>query len=352
MRRLFAAVFLAAALAAAPAAAPAGAQNLPTLGSVVDPVSLQVLRFAPPFRPAPTAFSMQDVLGKKAVLFMYWMPGFPGSVNELVELDKFARTLKSDKLVILTASRARDTGEIEQIKDVIANKGITLPVLLDDMSLMMRLGVTNVPTYVGVGADRRIAITEITSLAHKLQTGQKLKDVLAAAAKSGTLPAAKGPGQNAIYQLVGDPAPAFALPDLNNKTVKLAELVGTRPTAVVFWSALCPHCQRELPRLQAYLKANPGKLNIVSVTRFGNDEHKQATYRFVKEKNITFPVLVDDQGVNEAYGVNGIPTWVLVDTLGNVSYAAVGEKEDLNAVLDAEIAKANKPAAAGAKKKK
>lgn len=346
MRRFLLALSL--TTAAALASAPAHAQNIPQIGSSVEPVSLQMLRFAPPFRPAPTPFNMQEMLGKKAVLFFYWMPGYPGSVNELVELDKFAKTLKGGKLVILTASRARDTMETEQIKDVIAAKGITLPVLLDDMSLMMRIGVTNVPTYVGVNVDKRIAVNDVTNLAHKLQNGQRLKAALESAAKSGSLPQAKGPGQNAIFQLIGDPAPAFTLPDLNGKSVKLADVTSARPTAVVFWSALCPHCQRELPRLQAYLKNNPGKLNILSVTRFNNDEHKQATHKFVKEKGITLPVLVDDQGVNEAYGVNGIPTWVLVDTKGVVTYAAVGEKDDLNGVLDAEIAKANK--AAGKKK--
>lgn len=338
MKRSFFALALGAMLAAA---VPAHAQQV-DLGTVIAPAQLQMLRFAPPFRPTPTRYDLAEHLGKKAILFFYWMPGYPASVNELVELDKFAKSLKGDKVQILTVSRARDPQEIEAVKDVISTKGITLPVVLDDMTLMMRLGVTNVPMYVAVGEDKRVKILDVMSISQKLQNGEKLKDVVAAAAKTGALPTTRGPGQNPVYQLVGEPMPQFTLKDLNGKTVKSTDFVGKKPLVVIFWSALCPHCQRELPRLQAYLNKHAAAVNMVSVTRFSNDMHKQRTYDYVKERGIKFPVLVDDAGVNEAYQIAGIPTWLLVDTAGNVSYVAIGERENLDNILDTEIAKAAK----------
>lgn len=338
MKRTLLALALGASLAAA---APAQAQNA-DLGTVIQPAQLQMLRFAPPFRPAPNPYNLSEHLGKKTILFFYWMPGYQASVSELVELDKFARTLKGDKLQILTVSRARDPQEIEAIKDVISSKGINLPVVLDDMTLMMRLGVTNVPAYVGVGDDKRIKIMDIGGLNMKLQTGERLNAVVKNAAKTGLMPVARGPGQNAIFQLAGEPMPQFTLNDLNGKTLKSADLVGKKPLVVIFWSALCPHCQKELPQLQAYLNKNGDKVGMVSVTRFNNDMHKQRTYDFVKEKSITFPVLVDDAGVNELYSVTGLPTWVMVDTAGNISHIAIGSKEKLASLLDAEVAKAAK----------
>lgn len=338
MKRTLLALALGASLAAS---APAQAQNA-DLGTVIQPAQLQMLRFAPPFRPTPNAYNLAEHLGKKTILFFYWMPGFQASVSELVELDKFARTLKGDKLQILTVSRARDPQEIEAIKDVISSKGINLPVVLDDMTLMMRLGVTNVPTYVGVGEDKQIKIIDIGGLNMKLQNGERLRDVVVNAAKTGSLPTVRGPGQNAVYQLVGEPMPQFSLKDLNGKTLKSADLVGKKPLVIIFWSALCPHCQRELPRLQAYLNKNSAKVNMISVTRFSNDMHKERTYGYVKEKNITFPVLVDDAGVNELYSIAGIPTWVMVDMAGKVSHVAIGERDNLDSLLDSEIAKAMK----------
>lgn len=344
MKRSLFALVLGASLAAA---LPAAAQTA-DLGTVVSPVQLQMLRFAPPFRPAPTKYDLAEHLGKKAILFYYWMPGFQGSVNELVELDKFARSLKGDKVQILTVSRARDEQEIEAIKDVVSAKGISLPVVLDDMSLMMRLGVTSVPAYVAVGDDKRIDIIDATGLAMKLQNGEKLRDVVTTAAKTGAFPSVRGPGQNAVFQLVGEPVPQFALSDLNGKKIDSKNYVGKKPLVLIFWSALCPHCQRELPRLQAYLNKHRDKVDMLSVTRFTNDMHKQKTYDYVKEKQITFPVLVDDAGVNDLFSINGIPTWLMVDTSGKVSHVAIGEKADLDTILDAEIAKAAK---AGRKKK-
>lgn len=338
MKRTFLALALGASLAAA---APVQAQNV-DLGTVIQPAQLQMLRFAPPFRPAPTRYDLSEHLGKKSILFFYWMPGFQASVSELVELDKFARSLKGEKLQILTVSRARDPQEIEAIKDVVSAKGISLPVVLDDMTLMMRLGVTNVPAYVAVGDDKRVKVLDVGGLGQKLQNGQRLRDVVASAAKTGLLPTTRGPGQNPIFQLIGEPMPQFSLKDMNGKTVKSADLVGKKPLVVIFWSALCPHCQRELPQLQAYLNKNRAKVDMVSVTRFNNDMHEKKTHEFVKEKNITFPVLLDDAGINELYSVTGLPTWVMVDTAGKVSHVAVGSKDNLANLLEAEVAKAAK----------
>lgn len=338
MKRTLIALALGASLCAA---APAQAQQV-DLGTLIQPAQLQMLRFSPPFRPSPTSYNLSEHLGKKTILFFYWMPGYQASVSELVELDKFARTLKGDKLQILTVSRAREPHEVEAVKDVVSSKGVNLPVILDDMTLMTRLGVTNVPTYVAVGDDKRVKILDVGGLGQKLQTGERLRDVVANAAKTGLLPTTRGPGQNPIFQLVGEPMPQFSLQDLNGKTVKSADLVGKKPLIVIFWSALCPHCQRELPQLQAYLNKNGAKVNMVSVTRFNNDMHKQKTYEFVKEKSITFPVLLDDAGVNELYSVTGLPTWVMVDMAGKVSYVAVGSKENLANLLESEVAKAAK----------
>ena len=262
-----------------------------------------------------------------------------------------AKTLKGNKVAIVSVSRARDRREIEAIRNVIESRGIALPVLLDDMSLMMKLGVTTVPSFVGVNKDGRIAINEVSTLKSKLVNGALFKTAIQEADKSGTLPTVKGPGQNPIYQLLSEKVFHFSLKDLQGRTVSTADYIGKKPTMLLFWSALCPHCQRELPRLQAYMNKNPGKMNIISVTRFNNDDHKKSTISFVKEKNITFPVLVDDGMINEKYLVSGIPSWVLVDIKGNIQTVATGERENLEAFLDAENAKAVSAPPAKATKK-
>jgi peroxiredoxin len=323
-------------------AGPAQAQGVPDLGARVDSFTTTMLRHAPPFRAEPSPYDLSEVLGKKTVVFYYWMPSYTGSVNELVELNKFARSLKGNNLTIITASRARNQDEINAVRGVIESKGITLPVILDDMSLMMRLGVTNVPRYVVVDKTKKIAINDVSGIEQKLKSGERLSKLVVAASKAGDVPVVKGAGDAAIFQLIGDPVPQFELADMQGKNVNTASYTGKKPYVLVFWSALCPHCQKELPKLKTYLEKNKGKFDILSVTRYSNDAHKTATVNFVKDKKIGFPVLVDEAGVNDRFAVTGLPTWVLVDAAGKVQHVEVGANPQLESILDRELAKAAK----------
>ena len=317
----------------------ATAQSTAQLGKSVNPVPIEILHYRPPFRAEPQSYNLREQMEKGAVLFFYWLPSNQGSVNELVKLDKFARSLEGDELTILTVSRARDEGEVSAVRDAIEAENIRLPVLLDKMPLMQELGVNTVPSYVALGADQRIHINDVGQLDHNLRNAERFSDVVKQAAASGEFPTVQGPGRDAIYQLAGNEAPGFSLNDLEGKEHSLSDHVGEKPVVLVFWSALCPHCQREMPRLQQYLENNPDKLNIVSVTAFNNDSHKRATYDFVEEHNLTYPVLVDSGTVNNTYSIQAIPAWLLVDTNGVVRHATVGADHQLEQTLDREIAK-------------
>ncbi len=320
------------------------AQRGPDLGDKVNPVPTRLLRHQPPFKPEPVGFKLDEVIGKRAAIFLYWLPDFPGAVRELENLNEFARSLKGDKVAVYTVARARDDAEAAKVLDIVQKSGISLPVLLDDMSIMMALGVNTVPAYVAVNKDGTVAVNEIGDLSHKVQSGERLKDLVTQAARTGSFPVIKGPGANAVYQLMGEKVPSFELKTLDGKqTVNIDKVVaGKKPTVLVFWSALCPHCQKEMPRFNEYLRKNPGKLNIVSVTQFRDGAHERRTHEFVKDNKLSFPVLVDSGAVNELFSVNAIPMWLLLDPGGKVSYITVGAKGDLPQVLDRELARASR----------
>lgn len=324
--------------------ASAQAQGTPTLGSRVEAISTRVLRNNPPFRPEPAPYNLGEDVGRRAVLILYWLPDYQTSVNELVELEKLARATKPGKLTLLAAARARNEAEVEAVRRVVESKGITLPVILDDLMLMRQIGVTNVPSYVALGPDGRIRIHDIVSLQHKLQDGSRLRDIVVRAATTGDFPQIKGPGQSPIYQLIGEIAPPFSLKDMTGRAVNLKDYTGQKPLLLVFWSAKCPHCQKEMPRIQAYYGQHADQFQVLSITRFADEAHRRLTQDYIAQKRLTFPVLVDEAGVNEAYSVEGIPTWMIVDTAGRIRYIAVGEKPDLEAILDRELPAAAKPA--------
>ncbi len=119
----------------------------------------------------------------------------------------------------------------------------------------------------------------------------------------------------------GEPAPNFTLESLDGKTVKLNELKG-KPVFLDFWATWCGPCRRALPHTQAFFEKYKDKAHIFAVNV---REEKETVRAFMERNKYTFPVLMDTDGsVADAYGVRGIPHFVLIDAKGNVQLIKVG----------------------------
>ena len=91
-----------------------------------------------------------------------------------------------------------------------------------------------------------------------------------------------------------------------------------------FWSSVNPFARTDLANLQqAYDRFKERGFTVVAV----NVEQDPATVRnFVKELDITFPVLLDPSGkIADQYSVTGYPTGFLLDRAGIVQSSSVGE---------------------------
>ncbi len=115
------------------------------------------------------------------------------------------------------------------------------------------------------------------------------------------------------------PAADFTLPDLDGRQVTLGPFLGKTPVLLVFWATWCPECKAAIPEINA-LAAGPlaGKVQI-----FGLDfrESREKVAQAVKARGIRYPVLLDERGqAARAYGVVGIPTYILIDRKGNVAW--------------------------------
>jgi len=115
------------------------------------------------------------------------------------------------------------------------------------------------------------------------------------------------------------PAADFSLPDLDGRQVTLGPYLGKVPVLLVFWATWCPECKAAIPEINA-LTTGPlaGKLQI-----FGIDfrESREKVARAVTSRGIRYPVLLDERGqAARAYGVVGIPTYILIDRKGNIAW--------------------------------
>jgi thiol-disulfide isomerase/thioredoxin len=112
--------------------------------------------------------------------------------------------------------------------------------------------------------------------------------------------------------VIGEPAPALALPDLSGHTVDLAGFRG-RPTLVLFWSPHCGFCQQMLPDLKAWEARPPEGAPQLLVVSTGSVEENRA-------QGLRSPVVLD-QGfaMGNAFGADGTPIAVLVDAEGRIA---------------------------------
>jgi peroxiredoxin len=125
----------------------------------------------------------------------------------------------------------------------------------------------------------------------------------------------------------GEPAPDFSLPDLSGNTVTLSSYRGRKVILMDFWATWCGPCRMAMPDLQGLQdKFKDRGLEILSVNQ---GESAEQVSSFIQRKKYTFHVVLDQAGaVGSKYGVQGIPTLVLVDKKGVVQWLRVGYSEN------------------------
>jgi len=107
--------------------------------------------------------------------------------------------------------------------------------------------------------------------------------------------------------------PEFTLKDLTGKAWTFADLRG-KVVLVNFWATWCPPCRKEMPDLETlYERFQSQGLVILAVS----DEEAAKVEPFIRERKVTFPVLLDpSRMVNDLFVVNGIPKSFVYDREG------------------------------------
>ena len=117
-----------------------------------------------------------------------------------------------------------------------------------------------------------------------------------------------------------DEAPDFTLQDLDGSSVTLSDYRG-QTVVLNFWATWCGPCRTEIPAFSEFADENPD----VVVLGVATDGDAKSLRRAAEELKISYPVLIDSQGVSSRlYKVNTIPTTVVIDPEGRVGTIHVG----------------------------
>jgi thiol-disulfide isomerase/thioredoxin len=119
-----------------------------------------------------------------------------------------------------------------------------------------------------------------------------------------------------------EPAPAFAVKDLDGKPLSLAESKG-KVVLLNFWATWCGPCRAEIPDLIELQKEFKDKLEIIALAT--DEDDAEEVKKFVAKKGINYRVGMDEDKVSEEYGgVPALPTSFVIDPQGRVVEKHVG----------------------------
>lgn len=114
-------------------------------------------------------------------------------------------------------------------------------------------------------------------------------------------------------------APDFSLQDLSQNTVDLSSYKDKHPVILFFWTTWCPFCVRELKALsQIYPQLESEGLELFPIA-VGEPRYK--VENFIERQGLDLKVLLDkDADVAYAYGILGVPTYILIDKKGYIVF--------------------------------
>jgi thiol-disulfide isomerase/thioredoxin len=121
-------------------------------------------------------------------------------------------------------------------------------------------------------------------------------------------------------RMVGKPAPALSLPVAANGTVgsrmSLDDLKG-RAVLLDFWASWCGPCAMEAPVVDRLARRYEKKGLVVMGVNVSDPP--EIVRRYAAQKGLSYPMVLDaDNNVQRSYGVDKLPSLVLIGKDGNV----------------------------------
>jgi thiol-disulfide isomerase/thioredoxin len=291
---------------------------------------------------------LNGVIGKTPVVLCYWIPQHPRAEETLQGVQEIADEAGPSKLAVfgvvtppVGANEEAVQNWLKITKERIAALKLHVPVLQDDgFKLGRLLGVRSVPNLSALDLEGRLRMSNAGGLKQVIEYKMDVAGALKRLASTGRL-GTYGllPPYHPSVELVGKRCPEFEGPLVGSGTVRnmSSMLAPNKLNVLIFWAEDCPHCRKSLPQINAYVKAHPDGINVVTAAKILSDASRTQTEEYCKQEGFVFPTVMDkDLKVGQLFMVTSTPTIFIIrpdgviDSVllsGEIDYAAVFEEK-------------------------
>lgn len=276
--------------------------------------------------------NLADVVGKKPVLFLYWIPGNARAERMFEDIRKIVEAGGTNKTAFYGVVKPRPGMEEPQIAEKIQELKLQVPVLNDDeFRLGQQLSVRSVPSLAILDAQGHLRLANAANLKQVLEYNMDVEAALRRVVSKGTL-GNYGilPRYFPVNELIGKKCPDFEAPMLSDGAVRKwsSVLDPKRMNVLVFWSVDCPHCKKSLPEINDWLKQHPQGVNLVAAASIPDDVTRTRTEEYCRLNSFVFPTFVDrGMQIGELYQVTSTPTILIIRPDGVVDSVLLGETD-------------------------
>ena len=130
----------------------------------------------------------------------------------------------------------------------------------------------------------------------------------------------------------GQIAPEFELRTTRGDTFRLSDNVGKKIIVLNFFASWCQPCRAEMPELNRYF--NDHKSEPFLLLGIDSQENPATVTSFLSELKVDFPTGIDAGSIGQQYGVNGLPTTVLIGVDGKVQFYEAGALANADVAFD------------------
>src|SRR5690606_14396437 len=130
---------------------------------------------------------------------------------------------------------------------------------------------------------------------------------------SGTQLAKKNQRNFEELSVLGKPTPANWKIDKWFQGKGEVDFRSKKPILLVFWEEWCPHCKREVPKIQAiYEKNKSAGLSVIGLTKLSRSSTEEKVEALIKQNSITYPMAKESGELSSYFAVRGVPAAAVV----------------------------------------